>query len=49
MDSNTQMFIGFLMLEWMIFLPLIIIGVAGMLVCKFKIKQIDQDMEDMDV
>ena len=48
MDSNTQMFIGFLILEACVFVPLIIISLVGMIVCKAKIKRIDQELEDMD-
>ena len=48
MDANTEMFIGFLILEWMIFFPLITIGVAGYIITKFKIKQIDRKWEELD-
>ena len=49
MDTTTEMFIGFLIVEWIIFLPLIVIGVIGVACCKWKLKQIDQELEDMDI
>lgn len=49
MDSNTQMFIGFLILLGSVFVPLILASVVGMIWCKAKIKRIDQELEDMDI
>ena len=41
MDINTQMFIGFLILEFSVFLPLIIGSLIGILVCKYKLRRIE--------
>ena len=48
MDTNTEMCIGFLILDWVVFLPLIIIGVVGVLTCKYQLKQIDKDLEEIE-
>ena len=48
MDSNTQMFIGFLIVEWIIFLPLIVIGVVGYIASKCALKKINQELEDIE-
>ena len=48
MDATTEMFIGFLILEWMIFLPLIAIGVIGYFVTKHQLHEVENDLERLN-
>jgi hypothetical protein len=48
MDATTEMFIGFLILEWMIFLPLIVIGVIGYCMAKHELHEVEDDLERLN-
>ena len=48
MSAETEMFIGFLIVEWVVFLPIITIGIIGYLASKCALKKIDQELEDLE-
>ena len=46
MDHITEMFIGFLIVDGMIFLPMILFGIVGYCVCRYKLKKVTKELED---
>lgn len=48
MDANTKMFIGFLIVDAMVFLPMILFGVIGCIITKRKLREVERDLERLN-